>query len=32
MKERHIQTNFIKFIFEKYSNDQKPQTHIEDDE
>jgi hypothetical protein len=32
MKKRHIQTNFIKFIIEKYSNDQEPQTDIEDDE
>jgi|688.fasta_scaffold2353345_2 hypothetical protein len=32
MKKRHIQTNFIKFIIEKYSNDQEPQIDIEDDE
>ena len=31
MKKRHIQTNFIKFIIEKYSNDQEPQVDIEDE-
>ncbi len=32
MKKRHIQTNFIKFIIEKYSNDQETQIHIEDED
>ena len=32
MKKRHIQTNFIKFIIEKYSNYQDPKTDFEDDE
>lgn len=32
MKKRHIQTNFIKFIIEKYSNDQEPQIDIEDED
>jgi hypothetical protein len=32
MKKRHIQTNFIKFIIEKYSNEQEPHTDFEDDE
>lgn len=31
MKKRHIQTNFIKFIIEKYSNGQEPQIDIEDE-
>jgi uncharacterized FlaG/YvyC family protein len=31
VKKRHIQTNFIKFIIEKYSNDQEPQIDIEDE-
>lgn len=31
MKKRHIQTDFIKFIIEKYSNDPEPQTDIEDE-
>lgn len=32
MKKRHIQTNFIKFIIEKYSNDQEPQIEIDDED
>ena len=32
MKKRHIQTNFIKFIIEKYSNDQEPQIDTEDED
>lgn len=31
-KKKHIQTNFFRFLLEKYSNDNKPQPEIEFDD